>query len=111
MPFIWQCGTVAWSFKISNDPCVANDRVTSLFAGLPCLAPGRIVGARRTVSAVSGARAMPPRGGGGVLGIDITRCPRWGEELDREVLRPPVCSPPDPALASCLGQLPPWETS
>jgi hypothetical protein len=46
-----------------------------------------------------------------LLGIDITRCPRCGEQLYRHVLPPPCCRSGDPSLPTCWRDIPPWDTS
>jgi uncharacterized protein (UPF0212 family) len=46
-----------------------------------------------------------------LLGIDITRCPRCGEQLYRDVLPPPLCRSSDPSLPPGSGDIPPWDTS
>jgi hypothetical protein len=46
-----------------------------------------------------------------LLAIDITRCPRCGDPLHREVLRPPLRWPPDPCLPPRPANVPCWDTS
>ena len=46
-----------------------------------------------------------------LLGIDITCCPCCGEELQREVLPPSLCSSADPRLPHPPAHIPPWDTS
>ena len=46
-----------------------------------------------------------------LLGIDIARCPCCGEQLQRDVLRPSLCSSADPCLPPRPAHIPPWDTS
>ncbi len=46
-----------------------------------------------------------------LLGIDITRCPRCGQGLYREVLPRPFCRSADPSIPTRPGDISPWHTS